>query len=257
MLRSEYWERFRTLQADLPVRFIRCHGLLGDELGVVRRLEWQGKTTLVYNFTYLDQIFDAMLAHRVRPFVEWGFMPEALASGSQTVFWWKGNVTPPRVWDEWADLVTALTQHWIERYGAEEVRSWPFEVWNEPNLPGFWKDADQQAYFQLYETTARAVKAVDKAILVGGPAICGGQDHWIDDFLAFVTTNQVPIDFFTRHLYAGQTPKLTTPELFYQAMSEPHRPIDELREVRARTTELKPSSGSPVSRRTRIEVSIP
>jgi len=233
MLRAEYWERFDTMREVMPVRYIRCHGLLCDELAVVRRLDRDGKQVIVYNFTYLDQIFDTMAAHRVRPYVEWGFMPEALASGEQTVFWWKGNVTPPKEWGEWADLVTALTRHWIARYGAEEVRQWPFEVWNEPNLDGFWKGADQKAYFTLYETTVKAIKAVDAEIKVGGPAICGGQDHWIDDFLTFVKEKKLPLDNFTRHLYSGETPKLRTSEIMYQALANPEKPIQELEGVRA------------------------
>ncbi len=234
MLRAEYWERFETLKAVMPVQYIRCHGLLCDELGVVRRRERNGADVILYNFTYLDQAFDAMRAHGVRPYVEWGFMPTDLASGDQTIFWWKGNVTPPKDWNEWANLVVALTQHWIDRYGAEEVRQWPFEVWNEPNLTNFWKDADQDAYFHMYEVTVTAIKSVDPLIKVGGPAICGGQDHWIDDFLAFVLKRRLPLDIFTRHLYTGEPPKKQTEDIFYQALAEPRKPIDELREVRAR-----------------------
>ena len=59
-------------------------------------------------------------------------MPSGLASGDQTVFWWHGNVTPPRRWREWADLVRATVAHLVDRYGLDEVRGWPIEVWNEP-----------------------------------------------------------------------------------------------------------------------------
>lgn len=234
MLRTEYWERFRTVQAVMNFSYIRCHGLLGDELGVLRIDEVDGKKRVFFNFAYLDQIFDTMLAHRVRPFIEWGFMPQALASGPETVFWWKGNITPPSDWGLWADLVSTLTRHWIERYGLDEVRQWLFEVWNEPNLTQFWKGADQAAYFRLYETTVKAVKAVDPGLRVGGPAICGGSDHWIEEFLSFVRLNQLPLDFFSRHLYTGQPPKQRTPELFYQSLSPPETPGQELREVRKR-----------------------
>jgi xylan 1,4-beta-xylosidase len=234
MLHAEYWERFERLKDVMKPRYIRCHGLLCDDLGVVRRREINGKKTLLHNFFYLDQAFDAMAAHGVSPYIEWGFMPKDLASGEQTVFWWQGNVTPPADWQEWAELVTALTRHWIERYGIDEVRQWPFEIWNEPNLPNFWKDADKDAYFKLYETTARAIKAVDSGIKVCGPAICGGNDEWIDDFLAFVKKSGAPLDIFTRHLYAGQSPTKREPEFFYQYMFEPDKPIEELRSVRER-----------------------
>ena len=234
MLRTEYWERFRAVQAVMHFRYIRCHGLLGDELGVVRVDQWEGRRRVFYNFSYLDQIFDTMLAHQVRPFVEWGFMPSALASGDDTVFWWKGNITPPGDWDQWADLVTTLTRHWVDRYGLDEVRSWLFEVWNEPNLPQFWKNADQDAYFRLYETTVLAMLTVDSELKVGGPAICGGSDHWIEAFLSFVQTRSLPLDFFTRHLYTAQPPRRVTPELFYQSLANPESPGEELREVRRR-----------------------
>lgn len=237
MLRSEYWERFRQVRAAIPFAYIRCHGLLDDELGVLRIDEWEGKQRFFVNHGYLDQIFDTMLAQGVRPFIEWGFMPQALASGPESVFWWNGLITPPSDHGLWARLVSELTLHWLGRYGAAEVRSWPFEVWNEPNIEQFWKGADQAAYFKLYETTVKAVKAVDPAIRVGGPAICGGSDHWIEEFLSFVTENKLPLDFFSRHLYTAKTPTLRTPELLYQNLADPESPVRELREVRRRIDE--------------------
>jgi xylan 1,4-beta-xylosidase len=234
MLRSEYWERFDQARSALGFEYIRCHGLLCDDMGLFRVDEWAGERRDFLNFTYLDQAFDAMLEHGARPFVELGFMPAALASGTQTVFWWKGNVTPPADWERWAALVAGLCEHWIGRYGRDEALRWPIEVWNEPNLTNFWEGADQAAYFRLYETTALAIKAVDPGFRVGGPAICGGSDHWIDDFLAFVKERGLPLDFFTRHLYAGKKPSSRSPELFYQNLTEPSAPIQELREVRER-----------------------
>lgn len=234
MLRTEYWERFRAVQSVMGFRYIRCHGLLHDELGLVRVDRWEGKERVFYNFSLVDQIFDTMLNHGVKPFVEWGFMPTALASGDQTVFWWKGNVTPPADGRQWADLVKTLTLHWIDRYGLAEVRSWLFEVWNEPNLTVFWKDADQAAYFTLYEQTALALREADAELRVGGPAICGGSDHWIEDFLGFVQKKTLPLDFFTRHLYAAHSPVKNTPDVYYQLLATPTTPIDELREVRRR-----------------------
>jgi xylan 1,4-beta-xylosidase len=234
MLRAEYWERFRQVRDAIGFEYIRCHGLLCDELGVLRVDEWEGKRRPFLNFTYLDRVFDAMLENGVRPFVELGFMPAALASGSQTVFWWKGNVTPPADWELWSWLVRGLCSHWIARYGAEEVRRWPIEVWNEPNLEGFWEGASKEAYFRLFESSALAIKSVDPAIRVGGPATCGTSDDWVEDFLAFVRGRGLPLDFFTRHLYAGQPPRSRTPELFYQGLSDPAKPVEELRSVRSR-----------------------
>lgn len=85
------------------------------------------------------------------------------------------------------------------RYGAEEVRQWYFEVWNEPNLKDFWENADQQAYFDLYANTARTIKAIDPQLRVGGPSTAGAA--WVPELLAFVAKNTLPIDFVTTHTY--------------------------------------------------------
>jgi xylan 1,4-beta-xylosidase len=81
---------------------------------------------------------DTYLELGLRPFLELGFMPSKLGSGTQTVFYWKGNVTPPADDLEWGLLVENTLKHLAARYGAQEVAQWPVEVWNEPNLPGFW-----------------------------------------------------------------------------------------------------------------------
>ncbi|MGW5015274.1 GH39 family glycosyl hydrolase, partial [Micromonospora chalcea] len=129
--------------------------------------------------------------------------PSALASGDQTVFWWRGNVTPPESYTEWGDLVRATVTHLVDRYGLDEVRGWPIEVWNEPNLPAFWARADQDAYHRLYEVSAHAVKDVDAALQVGGPALSPGADEWLKPFAEFVTDRDVPVDFVSRHAYTS------------------------------------------------------
>jgi xylan 1,4-beta-xylosidase len=154
-------------------------------------------------FTYVDQVVDAYLELGIAPFMELGFMPTALASGDQTVFWWGGNVTPPQSWTQWAALVKATIAHLVDRYGLDQVRGWPIEVWNEPNLKDFWAGADQDAYHMLYEMTASAVKEVDASLQVGGPAISPGADEWLVRFADFVTERGLPIDFVSRHAYTS------------------------------------------------------
>jgi xylan 1,4-beta-xylosidase len=234
MLRKDYWERFDQVRREVPFERIRCHGLLCDDLGLVRIDEYDGEKSLFLNFTYLDEVFDAMLERGVRPFVEVGFMPQALASGTQTVFWWKGNVTPPKDWELWAQTLKGIVSHWFERYGRNEVLSWPIEIWNEPNLDVFWEKADMEGYFRLYEESVRAIKSVDKELRVGGPAICGGADHWIDAFLAFVREKSLPLDFVSRHLYTTKSPSLVSPDFFYQYLNPITVPIEELKGVRER-----------------------
>jgi xylan 1,4-beta-xylosidase len=134
----------------------------------------------------------------MRPFVELSFMPEALASGYKTVFHYKGNITPPKDYKQWATLMNRLARHWVERYGVEEVREWFFEVWNEPNLPAFWKGT-QADYFKLYRHTVEAIKSVDPALKVGGPATA--KNEWIEEFLEFCEKKKLPVDFVSTHHY--------------------------------------------------------
>jgi len=194
-LRADWQQQLAEIRRDAGFRYIRFHGLLSDDMGVYR-IDAQGKEQ--YSFQYIDALFDYLLSIGIKPFVELGFMPSAMASGTKTIFWWRGNVTPPRDYAQWERLVEALTRHWTERYGRQEVASWYFEVWNEPNLDGFWAGT-QEEYFKLYAHAARAVKKVDASYRVGGPATAGGD--WIPEMIAYADKNQVPLDFLSTHSY--------------------------------------------------------
>src|SRR5678816_802946 len=129
-LRADWQRDLSLVQKECGFKYIRFHGLLQDELGVYSE-DRHGKS--VYNFQYIDAVYDSILNAGMRPFVEFGFMPEKLATGTKSIFWWKGNITPPRDYAKWEALIHALVQHWTDRYGQAEVRRWYFEVWNEPN----------------------------------------------------------------------------------------------------------------------------
>jgi xylan 1,4-beta-xylosidase len=202
-LRRDYQDSLALLQRDIGFRYIRGHGLLSDGVGIHQPYRDRGADEVRYGFGYLDQVVDAYLELGIRPFVELGFMPSALASGEQTVFWWGGNITPPRSLVDWAALVRAVLTHLIDRYGLDEVRGWPIEVWNEPNLKEFWLDADQPAYHRLYEVSAHAVKDVDAGLQVGGPALSPGAEGWLARFADFVAARAVPVDFVSRHAYTS------------------------------------------------------
>lgn len=225
-LRADYLESLARVQREIGFRHLRGHGLLSDHLGVYRTEEVDGRTYSRYSFTYLDQVHDRLLALGIRPFIELGFMPSQLASGEETIFWWKGNITPPADMAEWVALVQAVLRHLIERYGIDEVRTWPVEVWNEPNLWFFWKDADQEAYFRLYEATARAVKEVDGSLMVGGPATSPGAEDWWAPFAEYVTSHEVPIDFVSTHAYSSREAQVI-PFGTYQELKAPQDLLDQ------------------------------
>jgi xylan 1,4-beta-xylosidase len=193
-LRADYQAQLTRCRKELGVRHVRFHGLLCDDMGtlVCEQNEW------LYSFVNADRIWDFLVSIGMRPFVELSFMPTTLASGKATVFRYRGNVTPPRDYTEWATLMSALARHALERYGAGEVRQWLFEVWNEPNLKSFWRGT-RADYFTLYRHTALALKDMDEGLHVGGPATA--QNAWIKEFLDFCDAHDVPADFVSTHHY--------------------------------------------------------
>ncbi|MBR10437.1 MAG: glycoside hydrolase [Rickettsiales bacterium] len=195
-LRADWQQQLKETKEECGFRYIRMHGLLSDDMGVFKYGS-DGKP--IYNFMYIDVLFDYLLSIDIKPFVELGFMPSGMASGERTIFWWRGNVTPPNDYNQWGDLIENLVSHFTERYGEEEVKSWYFEVWNEPNLtPWFW-DGTQEEYFKLYEYAAKAVKSVNSTYKVGGPATAGVD--WEPEMIAFCEENGVPLDFISTHSY--------------------------------------------------------
>jgi xylan 1,4-beta-xylosidase len=195
-LRADWQRDLALVHRECGFEYVRFHGLLQDELGVYAE-DAQGRP--VYNFQYIDAVYDAILQSGMRPFVEFGFMPQKLATGEKSIFWWKGNITPPRDYDKWAALVRALVRHWTERYGREEVQRWFFEVWNEPNLKDLFWSGDQAEYFKLYDAAARAVKSVSPEYRVGGPATAGVA--WIPEMIEHAAKTGVSLDFVTTHDY--------------------------------------------------------
>lgn len=191
-LREQWLKDLGAVHTATGMKSVRFHGLFNDEMGV-----WPAGSK-VPNFLYVDMIFDAMLAAGVRPFVELSFMPGALASGPRTALFYRGNVTLPKQMSQWGTLIEELARHCIERYGIDEVRSWNFEVWNEPNLVFFWA-GNKEDYFALYKEAANRLKGVNPLLRVGGPSTA--RAAWIDEFLEFCATQSVPLDFISTHVY--------------------------------------------------------
>ncbi|WP_163400095.1 GH39 family glycosyl hydrolase [Flavobacterium fluviatile] len=228
-LRAGWLEQLQQVQKDCGFQYVRFHGLFHDDMFPV--LIEKGKT--VYNWQYIDDLFDRMLDMKVKPFVELAFFPTSIAAkDSKTVFWWKANVTPAEdSFEKWHDLVKAFTQHCVDRYGTEEVLTWYFEVWNEPNLYPFFWDGKKSQYYELYKQSALAVKSVDKRFKIGGPATSNfvpdtrfdGEIEdkkaseelfktkdintlkwhavWVEDFLKYCDREKLPVDFISCHPY--------------------------------------------------------
>ena len=227
-LRASWLEQLDIVHNACGFEYLRFHGLFHDDMFV---FNYVADSNVVYNWQYVDDVYDRMLAMGVKPFVEFSFFPKAM-SPEATVFWWGAHGTPPSNYTQWGNMVEAFLQHCIQRYGIDEVRTWYFEVWNEPNLGNFWKGTQEQ-YFQLYKTTATIVKKADSQFRVGGPATssyhpaegvydslhravkdikpsdfeniqCEGP--WIEAFLTFCEKENLPVDFVSSHPYPTTYP---------------------------------------------------
>ena len=201
-LRDDYRKDLEAVHQATGFGYIRFHGIFDHDVGLVHR---SADGRLSYNFSYVDQIYDGLLERGVKPFVELSFMPPELTSDPKALqeFWYHPNIAPPKDYAEWDAMISAFAQHLIARYGIDEVASWYFEVWNEPNI-GFWAGTPPQpTYFTLYDHTVRALKSVNPRLRVGGPSTA--QAAWVPDFLRHTHEAKVPVDFVSTHVYGDDT----------------------------------------------------
>ena len=211
---------------DTPI-FLRTPFLLATGDGTLR-LKW-GSTiayvedangAAVYDWTIVDRIFDTYLNAHAKPFVEIGFMPQALSTkpdpyhstwipGAANKDYPGGWAYPPKDYSKWGELVFQLARHTAEKYGREQAESWYWEVWNEPNI--FYWQGTQEEYLKLYDYAVAAVKRALPNARVGGPASTGPASEQAAGFLkAFLShcaegTNYAtgakgsPLDFVSYH----------------------------------------------------------
>lgn len=198
-LRESYRQDLQRVRGITDFKYVRFHDILDDDVGIY---DQDGEGKPFYNFLYTDQIYDGLLANGVKPFVELSFMPKKLSAKPVLhAFWYKQNVAPPADYVRWGALVEAFTKHLLARYGAAEVETWYFEVWNEPNID-FWAGEPKQAtYWELYDEAAQAIKRVDPKLRVGGPATA--QAAWVTAFLKHCSENHIPVDFVSTHVYGN------------------------------------------------------
>jgi xylan 1,4-beta-xylosidase len=198
-LRDSYRRDLHEVKQVTDFKYVRFHAIFHDEVGIYNE---DDKGQVQYNFSYVDQIYDSLLANGVRPFVELSFMPKKLAAREIFhAFWYKPNTSPPKDYAKWDDMITQFTRHLVDRYGLQEVSQWYFEVWNEPNLDFWGGDPRQATYWELYDHTVKAIKNVNPTLRVGGPSTA--QAAWADAFIKHCADSHVPVDFVSSHVYGN------------------------------------------------------
>lgn len=202
-LRDSYRRDLREVKQATGFQYLRFHGIFDHDVGFYNEDAFGNP---VYNFSYVDQIYDGLLDNKVRPFVELSFMPKQLAAEPiEQAFWYHPIVSPPKDWNKWGDLITHFAQHLVDRYGIDEMSHWYFEVWNEPNLDFWAGEPKQESYYHLYDVTARALKSVNPRLRVGGPATA--QAAWVGSFINHSVKDHVPLDFVSTHVYGNDSAK--------------------------------------------------
>jgi xylan 1,4-beta-xylosidase len=210
--------------SPVPVN-IRAHHLLTSGNGVAE-LKWSSSNVFtigadgkpVYDFTITDQTFDEFKKAGVRPMVELGFMPKDLAATVAGVndyqVHYPGNTisgasnNPPKDYAVWGELIRKYVEHLVQRYGKEQVSTWYFEVWNEPDI-GYWHGTPEE-YEKLYDYSVAGVRAALPNAIVGGPASTGPASEkasaFLDNFLKHCQNDKsaangkvIPLDFISFH----------------------------------------------------------
>lgn len=204
--RNDVCSHIKTVHDELGVKSVRFHGIFDDDMLTIQRFsdyaQVEGADRIYeVNFRQVAHVYDNVLKTGMKPFVELSFMPSALASGTKTGLHYKNNITMPADLNKWRAYIKEFITFLLQRYGSEEVESWKFEVWNEPDLSYVFFDGTQEDYFELYAATVAAIKEVDSKIQVGGPS--SSACLWIEDFINYCNKNNVPCDFISTHHYPG------------------------------------------------------
>ncbi|MEK4439310.1 GH39 family glycosyl hydrolase [Paenibacillus sp. FSL K6-2862] len=193
-------QHLKMVQETVGFRYIRFHGIFDDEMMVYRR-DTEGNP--IFNFTYVDQVFDFLLSIGLRPFIQLGFIPGEMADKMKTFFYKTSYVSMPQNMEHWVLMIKAFVQHLIDRYGLEEVKDWKFEFWNEPDLKIFWSDSFE-SYVHFYKTSFDAVKSICSDLQFGGPAILSDSltsGDWMKRYWTFCSEHNCRPDFISLHIY--------------------------------------------------------
>ncbi|MFC4319894.1 GH39 family glycosyl hydrolase [Litchfieldia salsa] len=198
-LRSDFKNQLHQIQKEIGFKYIRFHGIFADQLLVYNE---GSDGSYYFNFNNVDVLLENLLEENIKPFIEIGFMPKQLASTDQKIFLWDAHVSPPKCMERWKELINAFIRHLINRYGIDEVRTWYFEFWNEPEVEFFWSGTRKE-FISLYAETYKSIKVIDTEIKVGGFSSINLTNYqpWIDDFNALAAIEGVALDFFSFHVY--------------------------------------------------------
>lgn len=207
LLRADALKILKRVHDELGIKRVRFHGTFNDDMGTLCNFPMVfglpvGEQIVETNFYKIGVVYDNLLAIGIKPFIELSFMPELLASDPTRSFVYGSIHSMPAKMEKWCEYIREFLKYLFHRYGKEEVCTWYFEVWNEPDLANTFFKGSRSSYLDLYAATAKTIKAFCPELKVGGPA--SSASRWIDEFVDYCEENQLPLDFVSTHQYLGE-----------------------------------------------------
>jgi xylan 1,4-beta-xylosidase len=192
-LRGDLQTHYKLANRELGMQRVRGHGVLNDDMGI---FHWTGGTAApTYDWTNFDKYLAAIVAAGMRPLMELSFMPMALAKSGN-------SRDPAKDLNVYKQFIQAVVQHCVDKYGASDVGQWYWEVWNEPNYPGFWNGTFDD-YLAMYDQAVAGATAALPDVLIGGPVTTPGSSTQIQQFLAHTKSANERVSFASSHAYPG------------------------------------------------------
>ena len=203
LLMAETQYLLKELKEDIGFEYLRFHGILDDEMMFYSEDEY-GKVNLCFN--YIDLAIDFLLSINLKPFIELSFMPKDLAATPTRTMYFIGSVISlPKSMETWTYVIGELVKHFISRYGKDEVESWPFFLWNEPDVVKMFGFENIKDFLNFYKETYNSVKNINSNINFGSSPVFSdtlkGSNDWFDTFIDFCKLNNCIPDFINMHFY--------------------------------------------------------
>lgn len=205
LLYAEVQELIKRMQREMPYEYVKFHGLLSDDMMLYHELP-DGSISL--SFTVLDKVFDFLQSVHLKPMMQFFIMPQELASDpSNQSFFIRQNTSLPKDMARWNQLIEGVVRHCIGRYGIDEVRTWLFSLWNEPDtnpeMFGFGFE-HREDFWDFYRQTYETVKAIDDAFIFGSPSLLFLPEdplNWYRPFFDYCKEKNCIPDFLNIHYY--------------------------------------------------------
>jgi len=203
LVRADLRQLLAQARDELGLRHVPACAMYSPELRVWTHAlpDWRkpaAQRTKGPNWQIVDYCIEGLIELGLKPIYSTCFTPQDFTDAPATCWPDRNAISLPRDLGQWEDFVAGGIRHHIERFGVEEVRSWYFECWNEPNLNGFF-NGTQDEFFKLWSATWRAIKSVDASLRIGGPSTARGE--WFDAFLDWTKADGTPPDYLISHVY--------------------------------------------------------